>query len=86
MNNTVLGRITLEITCADCNGLLNRINNAQIGAKNILYINNLELCITISGRDYFRLRQLVRRQGGTLRIKRISDIHRHLRGIKKHTP
>ncbi len=84
MSRRILGQITLEITCADCTDLLNRINNAQIFAKNITHESDLDLCITIYGYDYFHLRQLVHRQGGTIRIRRLSNIHRFLCTVKKH--
>lgn len=84
MNRAVLGQITLEITCADCTGLLNRMNAEQIYAKNVTYQGVLDLQFTISGRDYLRLRQIVRKYGGTIRIKRLSDVHRYLCNVKRH--
>jgi sporulation protein YqfD len=74
----------LEITCADCAELLNKISSEQIYAKNITREGDLNLYITIYGYDYFRLRRLVHRQGGVVRIRQLSGIHRYLSATKKH--
>lgn len=84
MGRPVLGQITLKITCADCTGLLNRMNKEAIRARNIVYQGDLELSVTIAGSDYFRFKQLVRKLGGTVQIKRLSFVHRYICNIKKH--
>lgn len=84
MNQSVLGQVVLVITCADCAGLLNRIQMERIRAKDIRYQGGLELRITVSGRDYRHVCMLVEKLGGTIRIKRISAIHKSFRSIKKH--
>ena len=84
MHRLVLGPIILKITCADCAVLLNQINAQGIVAKDITYHSSIEFTITVGGRDYFQLRQLVVKQGGTIQIRRFSRIYQYLCGIKKH--
>lgn len=84
MDKPVLGQVILEITCADCADLLNKMQKEQIRVKNIIYKGGLELQITVFGRDIRRVRHLVQKHGGTFRIIHISVIHENARRIKKH--
>ncbi len=84
MYQPVFGKIKLEITCADCAALLNIMHKEQIRVRDIIYQGSLDLHITVSGRDYCRVRQLVHKQGGTVRVKNMSVVHKSLRGVKKH--
>lgn len=82
MYRSVSGQIVLEITCADCVGLLNKMQTEQIYARNVIYQGGLKLQITVSVHDYRRLMQLVEKMGGSTQIKRISNAHRIIRKIK----
>ena len=66
----LFGQIILEITCADCTTLLNKINNAHIDMRNIECRDELRLCMTISACDYLQVRKIIAQQGGNVHTKK----------------
>ncbi len=77
MNNwkSILGRMVLEITCADSTALLNELNNKKILLKNVVYSGDFVLHLEIAKSDYRTLQEIIQRQGASVRILHKSGVH-----------
>ena len=82
MDKPVFGKIILEVTCADCTDMLNRLQMEQIHVKDITYLSGLNLRITVSGREYHRVCRLVEKRGGSVTVKHISKIQKSIGNIR----
>ena len=70
MWESILGRITLEITSADVVGLLNTLNREKISIIALNYCSDLVVAVEISQIHFKKLQKIVNKQGGNVKILR----------------
>lgn len=68
MWESILGRITLEITSADVVGLLNTLNREKISIISLNYCSDLVVAVEISQIHFKKLQKIVNKQGGNVKI------------------
>ena len=62
------GRIKFTILSADSISLINTLRNAGVFLENVIYINDLELQVTVHRQDYNKLLEICEKQGASPKI------------------
>lgn len=70
MWESILGRITLEITSADVVGLLNTLNREKISIIALNYCSDLVVTVEISQIHFKKLQRIAEKQGASVKILR----------------
>lgn len=65
------GNVVVEIISAEIPSLLNWTNAAGITLRNIKYIDDLTVCVTIRKQDYLKLISVTEKNGAKAKVKRI---------------